>query len=232
MPVASSTNVVDQLTPGTVVANKAVVVDTNKTVDVLGVQTNPGVTGEHTAIKSVSDTKNVRINSRNYTQTSGDASGVQIKPNQSVTGTASISGLEVSPRFAAGIAGANLIGIKADPLLKAGSGDLSGQVSAVQANIDFGVSGTRIITGDVSAFESFLAVPSTYTYSGDIAFLRVRTVNIKGWDYFLNVDDGSTGLAVENNDGMFKDPNSDAEAGWLKIKVGANIYEMPFWDAD
>lgn len=222
--VASSTAIIDQITPGTVVANKAVVVDTNKGVDILGIQTNPGVSGEHTAIKSVTDTKNVRINSRNYTQTSGDASGVQIKPNQSVSGTAGITGLEVSPRFAAGIAGSNLIGIKADPLLKAGSGNLSGQVTAVQANIDFGVSGTRTIGGDVSAFESFLAIPSTYTYSGDIAFLRVRSVNIKGWDHFLNLDDISTGVTAAG------DKTGGGKNFYLKVLIGSTEYGIQLYD--
>lgn len=230
--VASPTVIIDQLTPGTVVANRVVLVNSDKVVDILGVATNPGKIDEHTVIKSVTDTKTIKLNSRNYTQTSGDASGVQVKPNQSVTGTAGITGMEISPRFAAGIGGNSLVAIKADPLLKAGTGDLTGAVTAVQANIDFGISGTRTITGDVSAFESFLAIPSSYTYSGDIAFLRVRTVNIKGWDYFLNVDDGSTGLADETADGMFKDPKNDDEAGWLKIKIGSNLYEMPFWDAD
>jgi hypothetical protein len=180
---------------------------------------------DHMGIQNLKDNKNVRIGSRNITQTSGDHSAVQIKPNQSVTGTASVTGMEVSPRFAAGIAGANLIAIKCDPLLKAGAGNLSGKVAGIEINIDFGVSGTRTITGDVSALETFLAIPSTYTYSGHVAVIRVRDVNIKGWDALFNFDSGSVGCIVVSG-GTY----STAD-GYAIIKVGDTEYRMPFFSA-
>lgn len=173
---------------------------------------------DHCKLNSVSDTKNVRINSRNYTQTSGSASGVQIKPNQNAA-TATISGLEVSPRFAAGIAGASLVAIKADPVLKAGAGDLSGGVAAVQANLDFGTSGTRTITGDVAAFETFLAVPNTYTYSALVTVMRVRDVNIKSWSAFLNLDSANTGCTQTSAAGSTGNM-------YLKVYVGSTLYTM------
>ncbi len=181
------------------------------------------LTGQHINWDTISDDKNVRLNSRNYPGTTGDSSGVQIKPNRSVDGTASVTGLEASPRFAAGIGGANLVGIKADPLLKAGAGDITGSVKAVEANIDFGISGTRTITGDIAAFESFLAVPSTYTYSGDKTFLKVRTPNIAGWDYFLK---------AEANAGIFDETGGtySTAQGFLKVKINGTDYRIPFYD--
>lgn len=179
--------------------------------------------GDHTQIFSITDGKNVRINSRNVVQTSGDHSGVQIKPNQTVA-TAGITGLEVSPRFAAGIAGTNLVGIKCDPLLKGGSGgNLSGSVTGIQVNIDMGTSDTRTITGDVSAFESFLAIPSGNTYTGDVALMRVRTVNIRAWDYFMNIDDANTGVET-----LASGTYSTAE-GYLKIVIGSTDYRIPYF---
>lgn len=177
----------------------------------------------HLGIQNLADNKNIRINSRNLSQTSGDHSSIQVKPRQNVTGTASVIGLEVSPGFNASMGGANLIAIRADPLLKAGSGDLSGKVAGVEVNIDFGISGTRTITGDISAFESFLAIPSTYTYSGAISFMRVRAVNIKGWDYLINCDDASVGLLVVGN-GTY----STAD-GYFKVLVGSTAYRIPFF---
>ena len=203
------------ITPGTMSSNKAVILNKDGLANWV--------------IKTASDSTPVKLNSRNYTRTSGDSSGVQVKPNQSVTGTAGITGMEVSPRFAAGIGGNSLVGIKCDPLLKAGSGNLSGAVTGVQCNIDFGVSGTRTITGDVSAFESFLAIPSSNTYSGDISFLRIRTVNIKAWDFFLNCDDANVGAVTVSANGMFKDPEGDQEAGFLKIRIATVAYEVPFY---
>lgn len=179
--------------------------------------------GNHTRLNSITDTRNVRINSRNYTQTSGDASGVQIKPNQTVA-TAGITGLEVSPRYASGIAGTNLVGIKCDPVLKgSGTGTLSGQVAGVQVNIDFGISQTRTIDGDVAAFESFLAVPSNMTYTGHVSFMRIRTVNIKGWDSFLNLDDANTG-ATEASD---KDANTAAHT--LRVHIADTLFHIQLY---
>jgi len=177
------------------------------------------------------DSKNVRINSRDVTQATGDHTGVQIKPSKTADGTGSMTGLEVSPRFQASMGGNDLRAILGDPVLKAGSGDLTGQVVAFEANIDFGVDGTRTITGDVSAFSSFLAVPSTFTYSGHISFLRVRDVNIKGWDYLLNIDSagGVGALVAVASDNMAKSPDSQTEDGYLRIVIADTAYQIPIY---
>ena len=179
--------------------------------------------GNHMKINTLTDGKNVRINSRNVIQTSGDHSAVQIKPNQTVA-TASVTGLEVSPRFAAGIAGTNLVGIKCDPLLKGGSGGaIGGSITGIQVNIDFGISDTRVITGDVSAFETFLAVPSGNTYNGDVAVMRVRTVNIKAWDFFLNFDDANTGACTVSTTAITSGTNTTHR---LKCLVGSTTFYL------
>ncbi len=185
----------------------------------------------HFKLETMVDGRSVRINSRNVSQAAGDHTAVSIKPNKSADGTGAVTGLEVSPRFAAGMGGSNLRAILADPLLKAGSGDLTGQVVAVECNIDFGVSGTRIITGDVSAFSSFLAVPSTYTYSAHIAFMRVRDVNIKGWDYLLNIDSagGVGSLVAVASDNMTANPENDQEAGYLRIVIADTAYQIAIY---
>ncbi len=188
-------------------------------------------TDDHLKLETMVDGRSVRINSRNVTQAAGDHTAVSIKPNKSADGTGSVTGLEVSPRFAAGSGGGDLRAILADPVLKASTGDLTGQVVAVEANIDFGVDGTRTITGDVSAFSSFLAIPSTFTYSGDVSFLRVKTINIKSWDYFLNCDNASVGLVSVGSDNMFRSPDSQTEAGFIKILIDAIPYEVPFYVA-
>ena len=182
-------------------------------------------TDDHLKLETMVDGRSVRINSRNVSQAAGDHTAVSIKPNKSADGTGAMTGLEVSPRFAASMGGSNLRAILGDPLLKAGSGDLTGAVVAFEANIDFGVSGTRTITGNINAFSSFLAIPSTYTYSGDIAFLRVRAINIKAWDYFLDLDDASTGVET-----LASGTYSTAQ-GYLKIKIGGTDYRLPYYDA-
>ena len=177
----------------------------------------------HVLINSVKDGKNVRINSRNVTQTSGDHSGVQIKPNQTVA-TASITGLEVSPRFASAIDGTNLVGIKCDPVLKGTTGDIGGQVVGVQVNIDFGISGSRTITGDIAAFETFLAIPSSgMTFSALVTVMRVRTVNIRAWDAFLNFDDANTGATTDS------DKTGNTKSHTLKVYVGSSLFHAQLY---
>ncbi|KKK82322.1 hypothetical protein LCGC14_2804530, partial [marine sediment metagenome] len=93
------------------------------------------VADDHLRIETMQDGKSLRLNSRNVTQATGDHTAVSIKPNKSADGTGSVTGLEVSPRFAAGSGGGNLRAILADPVLKASTGDLTGQVVAVECNI-------------------------------------------------------------------------------------------------
>ncbi len=200
----------------------------NKRLDIRleGIEYGRFEEGNHTKLESVANNRNVRINSRNFTGTSGDSTSVQIKPNQT-TATAGITGLEVSPRYAAGIAGTNLVAIKADPVLKGSAGgNLSGQVVGVQVNIDFGTSQTRTVTGDIAAFESFLAVPSNMTYDGDVSFLRVRTVNIRAWDYFLNLDDANTGVATSTDPSV-----AGTETRWLRVREATTDFWIKVFPA-
>ena len=178
---------------------------------------------DHLYIETMQDGKNVRINSRNVTQAAGDHTAVSIKPSKTADGSGGLTGLEVSPRFQSGSGGNDLRAILADPVLKAGTGDIAAQVVAVEANIDFGTSGTRTITGDVSAFSSFLAVPSTYTYSAYISFLRIRDVNVKGWDCFLNIDSTGTGATTDSD----KDANTAAHT--LKVRIGTDLFHIQLY---
>jgi hypothetical protein len=180
---------------------------------------------DHLRIETMQDGKNVRINSRNVTQATGDHTAVQIKPSKTADGTGSVTGLEVSPRFQAGIGGNDLRAILADPVLKAGSGDITGQVVGVEVNIDFGLTGSRTITGDISAFSTFLAIPSSgNTYSADIAVLRVRGVNIRGWKHFLNFDDANTGCTPAG------DVNAGGQNLYLSVLIGGTEYAIQLYD--
>lgn len=48
-------------------------------------------------LKTTTDSKPVRINSRNYTQASGDSIGFQATPNQTVTTTGEVFGAQLKP---------------------------------------------------------------------------------------------------------------------------------------
>lgn len=172
---------------------------------------------DHLYIYHLTENKNIRIGSRNLISAVGHTT-VQIKPRANITQTGGVIGLEVSPGINAGFGGTDLIAVRADPLLKAGTGNLSGKVTGVECNIDFGTSGTRTITGDISAFETFLAIPSTYTYSAYVSVIRVRSVNIKGWDCLFNFDDANVGL--------FGAEQTGGTALFANCRVGTVLYTI------
>lgn len=162
-----------------------------------------------------------RIKSQDFKSTSGDINAVQIKPNISVGGTTGMTGLEVSPRFADGKAGNGLVAIKADPNLKGTSGNLTGGVVAVEANIDLGdPASTRTIGGDIAAFSSFLDLPSGVVHTAGLnTLLKVRTVNAAQWDGILNIDDLNTGVTRTA-------AYSGGTAQYLIVYIGAVPYTI------
>jgi len=162
-----------------------------------------------------------RIKSRDFISTSGDINAVQIKPNISVGGTTGITGLEVAPRIADGKTGNSVIAIKADPALKGTSGNITGGVVAVEANIDLGSdTSTRTIGADIAAFSTFLSLPSGCVHTvGLNTVMKVRTVNIAKWDGFLNIDDLNTGVTRTA-------AYSGGTAQYLIVYIGAVPYTI------
>ena len=63
-----------------------------------------GETSQDVNVQTVTDSKTVKINSRNYTQASGNSIGFQAKPAQTVASSGNVIGFEVSPRVNSGIA--------------------------------------------------------------------------------------------------------------------------------
>ena len=185
-----------------------------------------GPTADHFEIKSVADNKNVRINSRDYTLTSGGASAVQVKPNMSVGGTSEITGIESSPRFASGISGNSLTAIKADPVLKGGSTDLSGSVKGVEVNVDFGTDHTGTISGDVSAYSFFYDSGSGLTRTGNAVMFLLRAPNIGQLSHLLEVESGNSTIANSAETGT-----SGTKRGWILIEVNGTDRYIRTYDA-
>jgi len=162
-----------------------------------------------------------RINSKDYPSATLSSTGVQIKPNKSVTGSGSVTGLEVAPRFADACAGGSVVAIKADPALKGTSGNITGGVVAVEANIDLGSdTSTRTVGGDIAAFSTFLSLPSGIVHTAGLnTVMKVRTVNIAKWDGFLNIDDLNTGVTRTA-------AYSGGTAQYLIVYIGAVPYTI------
>ena len=61
------------------------------------------------------------------------------------------------------------------------------------------------------------------TYSGHVSVMRIRDVNIRGWDSFLNLDSASTG-ATEASD---KDANSASHT--LRVFIADTLFHIQLY---
>src|SRR3990167_3277970 len=76
------------------------------------------------------------LDNRKETRTSGDFIGRSMKISQGETTTGQVVGLELSPRIEDTFGGSTITALKADPVLKGNTGNLSGDVRAIESNID------------------------------------------------------------------------------------------------
>lgn len=167
------------------------------------------------------DNRTIRLNSRDYVQTTGSSVGMQSKPNQTVTTTGDVIGAEISPRVAGDIGAGALIALRADPVLKAGSSGTVSNVRAIECNIDFSDSDTRTISADVCAMRIFPDF-GTLTISGDKAVFILATPNAGTWDYLFDFE-STQGLLDETN-GTY----STAD-GFIKIKTPEGDARLPYF---
>lgn|SRR3990167_394094 len=150
--------------------------------------------GQHLDMKTVDDSKVVKINSRNYTQTSGNSIAFQCKPAQTVGSSGNVIGFEVSPRVNDTIAlsgSGSVIGGHIDCYLKGtGAGTIAGDVRGAQIELVTDDAGTRTISGDVVGLR-FRAAFSATTITGDMIAIKIEKAetqtNSKQWEYALSL---------------------------------------------
>lgn len=181
----------------------------------------PGSQPTNLDVNSVGDTKPIRLNSREFTTDTGDAIGVQCKPNQTLTMTnRSVKGAEFSPRVTdAGLGSTGaLIGLTADPLLKAATAARTvGSVRAIECNPGLPGSGSAYTVTDFSVIRVFLDKGVGHTVT-NTEVIRVATPNNGTFDSFAN---------FEANTGCISTVAAGAASNeWLLVKVGANIRKI------
>jgi hypothetical protein len=172
-------------------------------------------------LNTTTDSKPVRVNSRDFTQATGSSIAMQAKPNQSVATTGDIIGAEFSPRIAQGLDCGALIGATIEPILKgtAGAGTVS-DVRGIEVNLtDENVAG-RTITNDVVAMNTVMQL-ANHTVSGDVVVLKVgANEGAQQWDYLFKLPESAMA-------GVAGTPGTNG--GWLRIKVGATPKYIPLF---
>ncbi len=173
-------------------------------------------------INSSWDSKPVRVNSRDYDSVNTNNIGMQCKPNQAVTGSASITGAEFSPRYADGIGGGQIRAIAASPFLKGTTGNLSSNVVAVEAEFSLGSNSTRTITGGVHAMRVILDAAGTMTVTGKKSVFKIDAPLAAGdWDYLIQLDSPNLLVAATNS----------VIDHAIPIRVGSTNYWIGVYDA-
>lgn len=168
-----------------------------------------------------------KINSQNYTHTSGKKAGIQTKPNVTVGGSGvGMTAVEISPRFADGIAGAELIGMKIDPVLKGTTGDLTESVRALEMNLDFGVGSTRTISGDVVGLRIFYQAAPGMTVTGNEVPFLVADPDSRQWTHLMEIEVNNGTIADSSQTGT-----AATRAGFILVEVGGNDRYIRLWDA-
>lgn len=103
------------------------------------------IVADHVEINTLDDDKNVRLNSRDYTRTSGGSCAVQAKPNMTVGGSGvDVHGFEASPRFADEAGGRDCIGFKSNPILKGDTGTLTGALRCYEGKLETNYGNSRV----------------------------------------------------------------------------------------
>ena len=188
-------------------------------------RTGVEATDDHFYLETVQDNKQVKINSRDFSQATGSSIAFQVKPAQTVTSTGSLIGGEISPRLNNDIDIANVIGLHVDAYLKGtATKTVSGDVRGLQIELVTDDSGTNTVSGDVSAVR-IRAAFSASTLTGVMAPFRVEVAetqtNSQAWDCLFELTGQSAGVW---NDDPATELTLTAK-GYIKVIVnGADRY--------
>lgn len=176
-------------------------------------------TGEDLVLNTTTDSKIVKINSRDYTQASGSSIAFQAKPNQTVLTTGTVYGGQIQPRYASGIAGDSLVGLDVEPILKGTTGNLSGDWRGLDVVLESDNPSSRTIAGTATGIRVRNNIHTTVT--GDVEVIQVTD------------DGGTTPYELLGTfpavAGVFVAPGNTsaiANAGYLKIKIGGTAYRL------
>ena len=178
-------------------------------------------TTEHMILNTVSDNRQVRINSRSFVQATGDSISFQSKPSQTVTTTGSVFGGQISPRLQSGVAAGNIIGFDVNADLKGtAAGTVSGDVRALNLELVTDDAGTRDVGGNVN-FIRMRAAFSAGTISGKFVPIRIEKAEAQtGSEQYGAVLELTSTVAGVWNDAPGTEPTT--ADGYIKVFVNGN----------
>lgn len=175
------------------------------------IETTGGDTDVGLVLKSKGKSE-VRLNSRDYVNTTGDSIGLQVTPNQAATTTGEVFGAQFKPRVADTFDAATCNGIGIDSELKgSGGGALSSDLRGI--NMYLGSTGSGTIGGNIVGLR--MRVESNINPTGDIVmFLPVQHEGSQGWDGMIKFDAalGTHSMTTAS------DKTANTKSGTIKVR--------------
>jgi len=176
----------------------------------------------NTQINSHRDNRTVAINSRDYTQATGDSIGMQVTPNQTVTTTGEVFGAQFKPRLAAGISGNTVNGLGIDSEVKSGAGNLSDDLRGI--NVYLGATGSGTITGNAAIIRARAEIAATVT--GQVCFADIEnSEGAVGWEAFVNFSAALGTHTMTTN----TDKTGNAKSGTIKVVASGTLYHIQLY---
>lgn len=175
----------------------------------------------HFYIQTATDTKNIRLNSRDYTATSGDCTAVQSKPNMTGDGTAGVNAFESMPRFADGIGGSKIVGYMSNPILKGTTGDLTGPMRCYEGKLESDSGSTRTLA-EAYVLHAMNALHGTVTAGPYVIKVDAAGGNVEWVSLMKLIDNG--GPIADLATGVTGSPT-----GVFKITIGSTVGYVPMY---
>lgn len=172
----------------------------------------------------------LKLNSRDYTATSGEINAIQSKPNISVGGTTTVTTFEASPRFATGTAGGRIVGFKSNPDLKSSSTatTIVGPIRCFEAKFDGG-SG-RTVTNQLYILDCMTANAATVTGGCYVIGGSAAGGGGTGWTGFIHARTSGAMGVVASVGGMGQDLSSgQQEDGYIDVYIDTTRYQIPLY---
>lgn len=179
-------------------------------------------TNDHGKIRTHQDGDTVRINSRSYTQATGDSIALQCTPNQTVDTTGEVFGAQFKPRAASGVDVAGVNGVGIDSELKSGDGNASADLRLINGYL--GATGSGTISGDVVGLRLRHEVAATV--SGDSVAIDIDdNEGATDWTHFLKLGAalGTHGMTTAS------DKSGGTASGTIKVKAGGTLYHIQLY---
>lgn len=179
------------------------------------------ITGGHFALETTEDDKCIRLNVRNFANTTGDSIGFQSRPRANASGTQSVYGCQIAPGVNDTIGLNSIIGVQADLYLKGSSGTLSGDLRAFQGQITDENTAGRTISGISSILDAWQQL-AAHTFTGGVYVVNVRAAGgATPWSGLMKLpDDGQ--IATKGTPTATLPTNT----AFIRVKVGDTFVKI------